>query len=375
MIWYFKPYSFDKDLGKAYNQYCELVPNDEDWICLMDGDSMFLNSNFGHIIQEYINQYPECKLFLPVVNRIGKSSQCYKGLISSNPDIVYHRKIAKRLIEEGRQVKSLVKDPNLSISMPCFIFQKKTWKAVGGFDETQRILGVDVRFSEKVRKLKAPIYLMENLYLFHYYRLLEGKNDKSHIMEKIPDKMFYINLDEAVERRARCEQQFKKHGLDVERVVGEPGGMQGCTQSHLKCIRMAKERGYDSILIFEDDVVLERNFTTYFYNFLKQVSSDWSLIYLGGYHMKRPERCTNNIYRVKATLSTHAYIIRKNLFDKILDTFGKKDVAIDREYVELQPSIRAYCMNPHLAWQADGYSYTMGKETKPERLTRYFNGR
>lgn len=175
-IWYFKPYAEDKDLGRAYNEYCQLV-GDNDWICLMDGDSMFLRSNYGHIIRRYIDAYPECALFVPVTNRVGKGSHCYQGKRSENPDMSHHKRIADSLCE-STQVKSMdhVRYP----SMPCFIFSKKTWKTVGGFDQTGRILGVDVRFSKKVMAT-GRAYRMEGLYLLHYYRLNEGYKSLVHV--------------------------------------------------------------------------------------------------------------------------------------------------------------------------------------------------
>lgn len=176
MIWFFKPYSFDKRLAIAYNQYCQSVP-DNDWICLLDGDSMFLESNFGHIAQDYINKYPECKLFVPVTNRIGKKSHCYKSIRSENPDITHHRIISKKL-RKSREIKDMshVRYP----SMPCFLFSKKTWEEVGGFIDNGKIMGTDVTFSKKVLDI-GPCYRMNGLYLFHYYRLCEGRKFKGHL--------------------------------------------------------------------------------------------------------------------------------------------------------------------------------------------------
>lgn len=175
-IWYFKPYADDKNLGRAYNQYCRLVP-DDDWICLMDGDSMFLNSNWGHIAKKYIRLFPQTALFIPVTNRVGKHSQCYGDKRSEDPNIINHKILADKAAKKF-QVKNMnhVQWP----SMPCFIFSKKMWKLVGGFDETGRILGVDVKFSEKVMQ-HGDCLKMNGLYLFHYYRLKEGFRSLDHL--------------------------------------------------------------------------------------------------------------------------------------------------------------------------------------------------
>lgn len=177
MIWFFTPYSSEKSMGPVYNKYCETVP-DEDWICLMDGDSMFLESNFGHIAQNYIDRYPECRLFIPVTNRVGKKSHCFNRIRSDDPNIIHHRKISEA-VRDSLEIKDMshVRYP----SMPCFLFSKKTWKEVGGFYDNGQILGVDIRFSKKTLEL-GPCYRMNGLYLFHYYRLCEGINSRSHIL-------------------------------------------------------------------------------------------------------------------------------------------------------------------------------------------------
>jgi hypothetical protein len=176
MIWFFKPYSMERDIGVAYNQYCSQVPNDNDWICLMDGDSMFLNSDYGHVIQTYIDKYPECALFIPTTNRVGATYQCYNNIRSENDSIRHHRRISKQLNGDYT-----IKDLSLfKVTMPCYIFKKALWNKVK-FDTTGNILGIDIRFSEAIKPY-GKTYRMNGLYLLHYYRLLEGKNYKGHII-------------------------------------------------------------------------------------------------------------------------------------------------------------------------------------------------
>lgn len=175
-IWYVKPYSLAKNIAREYNKYCKAA-SDKDWICLMDGDTMFLNSDYGHIIAKYIKKYPECQFFIPTVNRVKNTRQCYEGHISEDPNILNHRQIALNVaktygIEEMPEGKT--------ITMPCYIFSKKLWKKVGGFTERKRIAGVDWRFSKKAG-VYSPCYKMSGLYLFHYYRMDKDIKDLSHL--------------------------------------------------------------------------------------------------------------------------------------------------------------------------------------------------
>jgi len=70
------------------------------------------------------------------------------------------------------------------------------------------------------------------------------------------DKIIYINLDKRIDRRTDIEKELNDFGLEYERfqAIETPGfGILGCGQSHLAVLKLAKERGYKNILIFEDD--------------------------------------------------------------------------------------------------------------------------
>lgn len=184
MIHYFKPYDISKNLGACYNYYCNLVPNDDDWIVLMDGDTCFLTPDYGHLIQKAIKLYPEVGLFTCYTNRIGNLEQAFNGRISEDPNIANHVIKAKSLSIKEPSLKYL----NNVISGHFMLFQKKTWREVNGFPEVSRrpnrpnLLGVDNRFSNRILKSGKKIALIENLYVFHVYRLLQGVRNKSHLL-------------------------------------------------------------------------------------------------------------------------------------------------------------------------------------------------
>lgn len=72
------------------------------------------------------------------------------------------------------------------------------------------------------------------------------------------EKIFYINLDERPDRKTEIETELTNYELmtNSERVKAfyTPGqGILGCTMSHLKALKLAKERNYKNVLILEDD--------------------------------------------------------------------------------------------------------------------------
>lgn len=179
MVYYFTPYATDKDLGSVYNQYASIVPDDEDWICIMDADTCFLTPDFGHVIQSIIDQHPDTGLFTTYTNRVGNLDQCYQGEISSNSNILHHRKLAKEISVSH---KDKVKELRKIISGMIMIFKKSTWRQIGGFPENKGILAIDNRFSKRILQHGLKIKLIESIYLFHFYRLDTGIKNKDHLL-------------------------------------------------------------------------------------------------------------------------------------------------------------------------------------------------
>lgn len=191
MIYYFKPFSIESNLGQAYNDYMKLLPNDEDWACFCDLDTMFLTPDVGKQIADIIEKYKDHKVgvFTCYASRTGNVFQCLNGIISDDPDIRNHRRIALQLQKENYDS---ITDLNDLISGHLMIVQKKVWADVGFFaDEVsekmqlrgikKNLLAVDNRFSKRCLNNNYKIYLMNGIYILHYYRMLEGKLNKDHL--------------------------------------------------------------------------------------------------------------------------------------------------------------------------------------------------
>ena len=75
-------------------------------------------------------------------------------------------------------------------------------------------------------------------------------------------KAYVINLDERPEKWERIQNDFKDTDIEVERfaAIKHENGHIGCGLTHVALVKMAKEKGLDSILIIEDDCKLTKNF-------------------------------------------------------------------------------------------------------------------
>lgn len=182
-------------------------------------------------------------------------------------------------------------------------------------------------------------------------------------------KIYCINLDRRVDRWNECLEIFSKHNMNVERfsgIDGNPGyeklngatdGDIGCTLSHYELVKKLKSEGIKEALILEDDVEFSEDFDPDFLEFIVGYApKDWDMIYFGGNHVKEPTP-VNTIYsKVNHTYTTHAYIIRDTVYDKVIELHGQGQKQVDVYYSEIQKEYNCYITNKVWAWQRGSYS-------------------
>jgi len=172
------PFSFDKRLGKAYNDAMKIIP-ENDWVIITDYDVCFLLPETIPRIKEYIEKYPKTALFNCLTNRIGGNSpkyMCYKKSISEDVNFKNHIDIAKELHLKGLQVTKASHE----LSGFLMVMPKKTWNKYK-FNEDKLCLGVDNHFYNLLIKNRETILRMDSVYVWHTYRLDKKIKDKSHL--------------------------------------------------------------------------------------------------------------------------------------------------------------------------------------------------
>lgn len=178
-IYYSNPYSTTKNFGKAINDFCKLVPNDDDWIVIQDGDIIYLTCDWGTRIENGLKlDGDKFGLIGCYTNRLRGLHQLHEAKFSFNHDLQYHYTIAESYNQEG------VHDIGDKIVAGFFMaFKKSTWIACKGFDENTRVF--DTLFNMKVRALGMKVGLMRSLYVYHAYRIWSKSdqpwNDYKHL--------------------------------------------------------------------------------------------------------------------------------------------------------------------------------------------------
>ena len=185
------------------------------------------------------------------------------------------------------------------------------------------------------------------------------------------DHIFYINLDNRTDRRTEFELQIKEYNLDCERfpAVCEPqNGALGCTKSHLAVLRLAKERNYRRVLIFEDDfmfTVPPDTVQEHLYQLL-ETPIPFDVCFLSYNVLASEETSYSFLRRATDTQTSSGYIIEQHYYDTLITNFESSvhgfenrldgNHALDIEWKRLQPIDKWYYFTTRLGIQRPGYS-------------------
>lgn len=142
------------------------------------------------------------------------------------------------------------------------------------------------------------------------------------------DKIFYINLDKRLDRKEQFLEECRKMEINQEKVerfsaISIPDTPAlGCTYSHLDVVKIARDRHYKNVLIFEDDfefvVEKEKLYSSLEYFFNKNL--DYRVLMLS-YNIENPENITKIDEILSTTTNAHAasgYIVNCVYFDELI---------------------------------------------------------
>jgi hypothetical protein len=179
-----------------------------------------------------------------------------------------------------------------------------------------------------------------------------------------------INLDRRPERWQRIQRAFAEQDIsDVQRVSAVDGnavplpdnwihtpGAYGCLLSHVQVVRNARDAAASSVLIFEDDAVLDPQFKEKFARFSEELPPDWDMLYFGALHKDEPIKVSEHIGRITKANSTFAYAVRNTVFDEFIELNSRAEHVLDMNSYRLQKRFNSYCFMPNLVWVESEYS-------------------
>lgn len=174
------PWDKDKNIGRAYNETMRMV-GENDWVCFIDGDSMFLDPFFGKKIEQVIESNHGFGMFTCMTNRVGCKWQISEFSKWDDDNIVNHRNTAEKHWEtyktQVQDVSNVIRNQVLSGVM--IMISRKAWEKVGGFKEGG-MLGIDSDIHWRCMDKGVKVGLMKGIFTYHYYRG-GNRNDKRHL--------------------------------------------------------------------------------------------------------------------------------------------------------------------------------------------------
>ena len=199
--------------------------------------------------------------------------------------------------------------------------------------------------------------------------------------------IFYINLSERNDRRIHIESELNKVGFTkYERfnAVKMPNGdgRIGCSMSHLKCLELAKERGYNHILICEDDTTFlnPELFKKQLNHCLTTMHNKWDVILLAGNNVPPYTLINDACIKVTRCQTTTIYLVNGNYFDRLIENIkeGIKclmkeptrhiDFAVDKYWLKLQYKDMWLLITPPTVIQREDYSDIEKRNTNYSQL-------
>ncbi|GAB4187934.1 MAG: hypothetical protein Tsb0015_07320 [Simkaniaceae bacterium] len=153
------------------------------------------------------------------------------------------------------------------------------------------------------------------------------------------DAVLYINLDHRKDRKEDLLRELKRLQVPEEKIYRVPAihdflnGHRGCALSHIKALKMAKEKKFHPVLIIEDDCMFDATadkINGHLEFFFQTVPpNEWDVFLLGGKVKKKRPTEYPKVYRILKSYLSHAYIVHRNYIDELIRCFEESLILMD----------------------------------------------
>lgn len=156
------PFAADMNLGRAYNEAMELLPDDA-WAVMMDHDAALTTRDWYRQIAEAIDFKPDAGAFVACSNRIGAFWQ--KAGDAESHDMHAHRVFGRSRL----RVRTLLDvTDTMGFGGVAFAISKSAWRKAGGFVDGMFCVDHQMHFALKRAGLR--VYLLESWFVYHWRR-------------------------------------------------------------------------------------------------------------------------------------------------------------------------------------------------------------
>jgi glycosyl transferase family 25 len=183
---------------------------------------------------------------------------------------------------------------------------------------------------------------------------------------------FYINLDYRTDRRVEIERELADKEICAERfpaIRTRPGSI-GCSLSHLAVLKLARERGYESVMIFEDDfrfLISKEEWES----LIKKLPSSYDVVMLS-YNIILAYPHDDIFDAVFEAQTASGYIVHSRFYNTLIarwedglrllaNTGMHWMYALDQYWKGVQPQYQWYAFKTRIGVQRPGFSDLVGK--------------
>ena len=191
-------------------------------------------------------------------------------------------------------------------------------------------------------------------------------------INNLSKNIFVINLKERTDRKLHIEDQLKKincpeykliEGINGNTLLNKTrlkNGMFGLVNTYLKIYDEWIQKDCDDIIIIEDDCLFVENFNEKLEDYIKNVPSDWDMLYFGAnhnYHMgKKTIKINEKCIKLNNSYSAHCVLLKKKVFEELIENIKNFSIENDVMMSNLQNKYNAYSSSEVLATQIESYS-------------------
>jgi len=180
----------------------------------------------------------------------------------------------------------------------------------------------------------------------------------------------YINLAHRTDRRAEVEGELASMGLSGERfdAIKEKPGLVGCGKSHLAVLELAKERGWEHVLILEDDFqfVVDKDAANAQLQAFFDLEIPYDVLMLS-HGMDSADPYNEVVCRATQAQTASGYLVHSRFYDALIANLKEAipllmstgrhwDYANDQYWKRLQRTAQWFCMNTRIGMQRASFS-------------------
>jgi len=209
---------------------------------------------------------------------------------------------------------------------------------------------------------------IDHIYICHYSKLVERRPFIQNQLDK-----FRLSED-----LYTFIENYDKDILDIEKIKKEYPLIFNLTKrdrrylrlseislalKHCHIIKDAINKNYNTILILEDDAILDNNFFDKYAEYAKELPENWDIFWLGGCCGLRSNNILQDkhVYQVSASRCTHCYAIKKSGLQILKNTINDIDEAIDWYFNDIifKLNLNSYWCEPPICEQSALFESTV----------------